>query len=142
MAYALDVITVDDPDEILELVVGDEERGLPGAAFVELTVGRDAEETPAPAVEPRPERHPRAHGKSVSETARGERDFWKRVEGWQRGQARPVLVIGLDIALAESADFCQQRVQRCDRVPFGQHQRVLFVHPSELQENEDLGARK
>ena len=45
-ADALDTVAVDEPHDVGQLAMGNEEGGLPDAALVELAIGREAEEAP------------------------------------------------------------------------------------------------
>ena len=79
-ADALDAVAIDEPHDVGQLAMGDEEGSLPGAPLVELAVGGEAEEAPVAPVENRAQRHPGREREPVAEAARGERDLVDRVD--------------------------------------------------------------
>ena len=57
-ANCLDMVAVDDPDDVGQFVMGNEEGRFPDAALVELAVGSDAEKPPILAIRAAPSAMP------------------------------------------------------------------------------------
>src|SRR5450631_137262 len=84
-ADALNTVAIDQPHDVGQLTVGNEERGLPGAPLVELAVGSEAKEASFASVENRPDGHAGAKREPMAQAPRGERDLLDRVDrrkGW------------------------------------------------------------
>ena len=88
-AEGLNAVAIDQPHDVGQLAMGDEEGGLPGAPLVELAVGGEAEEAPLAPVEDRPQSHAGTKREAMAEAACGERDLRERVDRRKGGKAGP-----------------------------------------------------
>src|ERR1022692_1534837 len=79
-ADALNAVAIDQPHDVGQLAVGNEEGSLPGAPLVELAVGGEAEEAPLASVEDGPDGHARAKREPMTQAPCGERDLLDRVD--------------------------------------------------------------
>ena len=90
-AEALDLVVVDDRDEVVEPVVGREERGLPGRAFVALAVAEQAEDAVVACRRAGRERHARrrAAGRGRASRSRPRRPACPCASRGRRAASRP-----------------------------------------------------
>src|SRR5450755_80307 len=74
-ADALNPVAIDQPHDVGQLAVGDEQGGLPGAPLVQLAVGGEAEEVSLASVENRPQRHSGTKREPMTKAPGGEWDL-------------------------------------------------------------------
>ena len=139
-ADALDAVAIDEPHDVGQPAMGNEQGRLPGAPLVELAVGGEAEEAPVASVENRPQGHPGAQREPVAQATRRERDLLYRVDRRKGRESCPLPVEGIELARVEGVRLGEQGIERRHSVALGENERVLVAHPRVLQKDQNLGA--
>ena len=125
-AKSLQTIGIEDEGQIIQTVMGGEDKGFPIGAFVPFAVGEEAEDAAGLVTEFACQSDSRSEAQAVAEAAGGEGDVGDSLGRRMAAQAGGVFVELLEVFFTKAADRPEGDIQRPGGVALGQNEYILL----------------